>query len=563
MSAKVFLVGAGPGDAGLITLKGLRYLQSADVIIYDYLVNPALLAHARADAKLIFVGKKGFSEHITQDEINALLVNEAQREGERSLAEERSQEGSSASVQRTIIRLKGGDPFVFGRGGEEALALREAGVDFEVVPGVTSGIAAPAYAGIPVTHRGISSSVAFVTGNEDPAKDETSLDWEGIAHGAQTLCFYMGMRNLATITARLMAAGRAAHEPVALVRWGTTSQQDVLTGTIADIASKAKAVRFHAPAIIVVGDVVGLRDHLAWHEADSVHAAPLFGLNIAVTRAQAQADALVKRLRDLGANVIECPTIRIAPVVDIADVADINRAVDHLTRGTYQWVVFTSTNGVEHFFAHLERLKLDARAFGAAKVAAIGSATAAALKRHGILVDVIPPEYRAESIAASLLGEGVGTDTHVLIARARHARDILPRSLKAAGAQVDVVAVYETERTNSPTTHRAIGAIARGEVRALTFTSTSTVEAFAALLRDYLEEDATANGEAAEHAEAAFTRIVKALECYSIGPVTSAALEAIGAHVRAQAKTYTIDGLVQAIVDDMQRETASPAWGDG
>lgn len=586
MSAKVYLVGAGPGDAELITLKGVRCLVAADTIIYDCLVNPALLAHARDDAKLIYVGKRGYSEHVTQDEINALLVEEALRDnagaaGGADAGDDRSHGGAGESgtpsapvrnaapaTRRVIVRLKGGDPFVFGRGGEEALVLREHGIDFEVIPGVTSGIAAPACAGIPVTHRGVSSSVAFVTGNEDPSKEETSLNWEGIAHGTQTLCFYMGMRNLPLIARRLMEAGRSPEEPVALIRWGATPQQEVLTGTLADIAERAQTTGFHAPAIIVVGDVVSLREELAWHEGtgETEHAAkdateaamppspPLAGLSIAVTRAQAQAGTLVKQLRTLGANVIACPTIRITPV---ADTSEIDRAAALLTRGTYQWIVFTSANGVEHFFVHLDRLRLDARAFGTAKIAAIGASTAEALKRHGILVDVVPPEYRAESIATSLLGAGVGSGTRVLIPRARRARDILPQSLEAAGAQVDVVAVYETERANSAATRRAIEAVTRGKIRALTFTSTSTVMEFAALLRDYLESKAETN-EDPENPRDAFAHIVRGLECYSIGPVTSAALESIGAHVQAQAQTYTVDGLVQAIVNDFSCETASP-----
>lgn len=502
MAGKAYLIGAGPGDPGLITVRGAEALRVANVVIYDYLSNQALLNYAREDAKLIFVGKKGFSAHITQDEINALLVEEAQ--------------------DAVVARLKGGDPFVFGRGGEEALALAEAGIEFEVIPGVTSGIAAPSAAGIPVTHRGISASVAFITGNEDPTKADTDIDWDGLAHGAQTLCFYMGIRNLETIASRLMDAGKPADTPVALVRWGTLPQQEVLTGTLGSIAQLASERRFKAPAIIVVGDVVNLRTELA-----NSAALPLAGRNIAVTRSRAQASTLVDRLRMLGANVIECPTIEIE---SLESYAEADAALAQIAVGSYDWLVLTSVNGVEIFFERLAANKLDTRALADVSIAAIGSATQASLAEHGVIADLVPRQYRAEAIAEELIAQGVGEGQRVIVARAQIARETLPDLLCAAGAKVDVVALYRTVVAQGTTTRRALEEIKAGTVDSITFTSTSTVKNFVKLMGS----DALA--------------VLAGLRCYSIGPITTAALEDCGACAYAEASPYTIPALVESIV---------------
>ena len=514
---EVHLVGAGPGDPGLITARGAALIARADVFVYDYLANPALLESAKADAECIYVGKKGFSAHVTQEEINALLVEKA-----RELA---------ARGGGVLVRLKGGDPFVFGRGGEEALALADAGIACSVVPGVTSGVAAPAYAGIPVTHRGLASSVAFITGNEDPAKDETAIDWEGIAHGADTLCFYMGVRNLPVIAQRLVEAGRAANTPVALVRWGTTPQQEILEGTLADIAARAEAARFQAPAIIVVGQVARLHEQLAWYAPG-----PLAGLTIAVTRTRIQASDLAARLRALGATVLELPTIDIAPPPSYQEV---DAAIARLAG--YRFMVFTSVNGVKGFFARLERAGLDTRALACSRIAAIGPATAAALAERGITADFVPEEYRAEAVAEHLIEAGLADGDWVLIPRALEARDVLPQMLKTHGARVNVAPVY---RTVSPTRRSVEGALARimaGEVDGITFTSSSTVRNFVGLVREHLGCETDAEAAAALPAE---------MSCYSIGPITTNTACELGFVIAAQAEEYTVAGLVDALVEE-------------
>lgn len=507
---EVLLVGAGPGDPSLLTLAGAAALGRADVVVYDYLANPALLAHAPAGAERVYVGKKGFSEHVTQDQINRLLVRKARELGERGGG--------------VLVRLKGGDPFVFGRGGEEALALGEAGIRCSVVPGVTSGIAAPAYAGVPVTHRGLASSVAFVTGNEDPAKDESAIDWEGIAHGADTLCFYMGVRNLPVIARRLMEAGRPADTPVALVRWGTMPEQEVLAGTLETVAERAAAVGFKAPAIIVVGAVAALRDRLAWYEPG-----PLAGSTVAVTRTRAQASALSARLRALGASVVELPTIDIVPPpsYDEAD-ACIARLAG------YRFIVFTSANGVEAFFRRLALAGLDSRALACARIAAIGPATAEELAAHGVAADFVPGEYRAEAVADVLIEAGLARGDWVLVPRALEAREALPRMLRARGARVDVAPVYRTVPPPRASVEPALSRMAAGEVDAVTFTSSSTVRNFVGLARG-LGPDGKA--------------LLEHLDFYSIGPITTATARDEGLSVAAEAEEYTIVGLVNAIAE--------------
>ncbi len=497
----VYLIGAGPGDPGLMTVKGLKCIEKADVIVYDYLANSRLLAHAREDAEVIYVGKKGFTQHVTQDEINAVIVEKALEDG-----------------GKTVARLKGGDPFIFGRGGEEALALVDAGIRYEVVPGISAGYAAPAYAGIPVTHRGITTEMAFVTGHEDPTKDGSGIDWEHLAKGVGTICFFMGIKNLPNIAENLTRYGRPATTPVALVRWGTTARQEVLVGTLGDIAGKAEAVGFKAPAITVVGEVVNLREKLAWFDTR-----PLFGKTIVVTRSRAQASALTDALEDLGAEVLECPAIK---VVDPETWEPVDGAIRNLD--LYSWLVLTSVNGVDRFFDRLECADKDARALAGLRVAAIGPATAAACIARGVRPDYVPDEYRAEAVLEGLCERGVGRDSNVLLARALEAREVLPEQLRKRGARVDVVPVYRTVLGEGEP--GVLERLRAGEVHAVTFTSSSTVTNFVAL----------ANG--IDLAAALKDALVA-----SIGPVTSDTARAAGLTVGVEAEDYTIPGLVAAV----------------
>ncbi|MBE0477032.1 MAG: uroporphyrinogen-III C-methyltransferase [Coriobacteriia bacterium] len=509
----VYLIGAGPGDPGLMTLKGMQCLGKADVVVYDYLANPKFLAAARPDAELIYVGKKGWSAHMTQPEINELLVAKASEGG-----------------GKVVARLKGGDPFVFGRGGEEALRLAEAGIPFEVVPGVTSGSAAPAYAGIPVTHRGVTADMAFVTGHEDPTKEMSDVNWEKLATAVGTLCFFMGIKNLPEISSRLIEHGRPADTPVALVRWGTTPRQEVLTGTLADIAAKSAEAGFKAPAITVVGEVVRLREKLRWFEDK-----PLFGKTVVVTRSRAQASALTDALEGLGAEVLEFPTIE---TVEPEDWGAADQAIRNLQK--YGWVVFTSVNGVEAFFDRMEMHDADGRQFAGARVAAIGPATEARCVSRGIRPDYVPSEYRAEGLVEGFCERGVGEGTNVLIARAAEAREVLPDTLRAAGANVDVVPVYRTVpgRGESSVVER----LAEGTVDVVTFTSSSTVKNFVRLAEEGLR--AREEGEGTSVADAMSGVLVA-----SIGPITSQTARDLGLQVDVEAAEYTIPGLVQALTE--------------
>jgi uroporphyrinogen III methyltransferase/synthase len=483
----VYLVGAGPGDPGLMTRRSLELIAAADTILYDRLIPPGALAGARPDAELRYVGKEPGAPAMQQDEINALLV-ELGRAG------------------RQVVRLKGGDPFVFGRGGEEGEALAAAGVPFEVVPGVTSGVAAPAYAGIPVTHRDAASAVAFVTGHEDPAKDVSTLDWEALARFPGTLVFYMGVRSLARIAEQLRSAGRPADEPAAVVARGTLPGQKVVAGTLADIAGRVADADIRPPAITLVGPVAGLRDTLAWLERR-----PLHGQTVAVTRARAQVSGLATRLTELGAAVIETPAIRIEP-----------RAVEVPEPGSYSLVCFTSPNGARIFFALLGG---DARAFAGVRVAAIGPGTVAALREHGIQADIVPKRFVAEGLLDALEAEPL-SGTRVLIARAAEAREALPEGLRERGAAVDVVSLYDTVAEPLSTAQRQ----ALGGATYVTFTSSSTV-------RFFLQGGA----------EVGDARVV------SIGPVTSETLREHGIEPDVEAARHDIDGLVAAIVQDVGR----------
>jgi uroporphyrinogen III methyltransferase/synthase len=495
MSGTVYLVGAGPGDPGLMTRRSLELIASADAILYDRLIPPGALAGARPEAELRYVGKQPGAHSMSQDEINAALVELAQ-------------------AGRSVVRLKGGDPFVFGRGGEEAQALAGAGVEFEVVPGVTAGVAAPAYAGIPVTHRDDASAVAFVTGHEDPGKPESALDWGALAAFPGTLVLYMGVRNLEGIASALIEAGRPAGEPVAVVERGTQPGQRTVTGTLTDIASRVAEAGLEPPAITVVGPVARLREGLAW-----VERRPLLGRSVVVTRAQAQASGLAARLTELGAEAIEAPAIRIEP----RESEELDRALEGIDR--YALVCLTSPNGVRLLAEGLMRRGRDARALAGATVAALGPGTAAELARFGIGADVVPERSVAEALVESLRGVDV-EGKPVLVARAAEARNVLPDALRERGAQVDVLALYRTvaEPLDAAAREAALGA------DYATFTSASSVRFLA---------------EAAGSLEG--PRLV------SIGPATSAELRRLGAEPHVEAAEHTPDGLVAALLEDAGR----------
>ncbi|MGD8963382.1 MAG: uroporphyrinogen-III C-methyltransferase [Desulfobacterales bacterium] len=506
MKAKVYLVGAGPGDPGLITVKGKECIKKADVIIYDYLATPALLKYAAQSAELIYVGKKGGDHTLSQDEINRLLEDKAKSGG-------------------IITRLKGGDPFIFGRGGEEAEILIKAGIPFEVVPGVTSAIAAAAYAGIPLTHRELTSTLAFVTGHEDPTKEETSINWSSLASGIGTLVFFMGVKNLPNITARLIAHGKSADTPVALIRWGTTSRQKTVTGTLATIADKARAAGLKAPAIIVIGDVVDLRQSLKWFEDRQ-----LLGKRIVVTRARQQASDLVNLLTDLGAECLEYPTIEIIPP---NNPRPLKQAVANLS--AYDWIVFTSVNGIGFFFEQLFAAGKDARALGRLKTAAIGPATAARLLEFGVTSDIVPETYRAESVVAAFKKEKLN-NKKILLPRAKEARPILPQKLNKMGARVDEIPAYETLKTVENTAD-LVQQLKDKRVDMITFTSSSTVKNFKALLP---AKD--------------FAALIQGIAIASIGPITSDTAKKLGFDVHITAESYTIPGLVNAILRYYQND---------
>src|SRR5919204_1649282 len=481
---KVYLVGAGPGDIGLVTLRAKQCIELADVIVYDHLANPETLGWAGEDAEIIYAGKRAGEHALSQHEINALLVERA-REGKR------------------VVRLKGGDPFVFGRGAEEAQAIAQAGVGFEVVPGITSAIAGPAYAGIPVTHRAENSHVTFFTGHEDPAKTDSAIDYAALAKLGGTQVMLMGVERLGSVTSEMMKHGVRGDLPVALIRWATTGQQETLTGTLADIAQKAVVNDFAAPAVAVFGEVVALRDGLNWYEKR-----PLLGKRIVVTRTRKQASALSNKLRALGAHVIELPTIRVEAPSNLREFAELVQDA-HI----YDWIVFTSANGVEAFFDIFFRLYDDAREIGGARIAAIGPATAQRVKDFHLHVDLQPGEFVAEDVVREFKKQGSVENLKILLVRAEKARDVLPKGLSALGAIVDEAFAYRTV----PETRDISGArrrIAKDGADMIIFTSSSTVENFLALKLPW----------------------PKGMQVASIGPVTSRTARDNGLKVDVEAK---------------------------
>jgi uroporphyrinogen III methyltransferase/synthase len=497
----VYLVGAGPGDPKLITVKGLECIGKADVIVYDRLAGRGLLTYARPEAELVPAGKSPDRHTLKQGEINELLVQKA-------------------LAGKVVTRLKGGDPFVFGRGGEEAEALAAAGVLFEVVPGVTSAVAVPAYAGIPVTHRDCTSTLAIITGNEDPEKEDSSIAWDKIATGAGTLVFLMGMANLPKITARLMENGRSPETPVALVRWGTRPEQRTLTGTLADIGEKATRTSFKNPAVIVVGEVVRLRETLNWYEKR-----PLFGKRVLVTRSREQASALSEAIEALGGESLEFPTIRVVPPDDFSPM---DHAIEEIE--SFDWIIFTSVNGVQSFFRRLRGHQKDIRRLHSARLCAIGPKTKEMLESYGLLVDYVPGEYRAEQIVEGLK-DRMKAGERVLLPRADIARKVLPDALQQMGAMVTEVPAYKTimaEGDVAPVQDM----LQNGEIQVITFTSSSTVQNFVKML-----------------AALDLNALLQGATVACIGPVTADTARELGVKVNIIAKEYTINGLVQAILE--------------
>jgi uroporphyrinogen III methyltransferase / synthase len=489
----VYLVGAGPGDPGLLTVRARAVLDGCDEVVYDALANPALFEGKSSH----FVGKRGGDDgSIKQEEITALLVRLA-REGKR------------------VVRLKGGDPFVFGRGGEEAQALAAAGIPFEVVPGVTAGVAAPAYAGIPVTHRGVATAVTFVTGNEDPTKPETQTNWHALARTGGTIVLYMGVRRLRTIASALIEGGLAADTPAAAIQWGTLSAQRTVVGTVATLPDSIAAAGFGAPVLTVIGRVVGLREEIAWFEQR-----PLFGQRVLVTRASAQAGTLSERLRAVGAEVLEMPVMRIEPL----DRSALDAAVARL--GSYQHLVVTSQNTIGMLWDALRSAGLDVRALAGVTVSAVGPATSDALLARGIAVDMVPDRFVAEGLLDAFAARGGMRGARVLYPTAEGARDVLPDGLRAMGATVDVIPVYRSA-VDTAASEGIRRAVDMGDVDLVTFTSASTVRGYVDCVGPALSGRVRAA---------------------SIGPITSEAARGAGIDVVIEAGEATIASLVEAIV---------------
>src|SRR5438876_6889858 len=494
-SAKVYLVGAGPGALGLVTLRAKECIEAADVIVYDQLANPEMLGWARDDAEIIYAGKKAGEHALGQEKINALLVEQAR-------------------AGKQVVRLKGGDPFVFGRGAEEAKAIVDAGIEFEIVPGITSAIAGPAYAGIPVTHRAENSHVTFFTGHEDPAKTESAIDYAALAKLGGTQVMLMGVEHLGSITREMLRQGVRNNLPVALVRWATTGRQETLTGSLQDIAQLAIASGFEAPAVAVFGEVVALRKTLNWYEKR-----PLSGKRIVVTRTRKQASALSDKLRALGAQVIELPTIRIEPPSDLRTFAELVQDA-HI----YDWIVFTSANGVEAFFEIFFKLYDDAREIGSARIAVIGAATAQRVKDFHLHVDLQPEEFVAEAVVKEFQKQGSIENFRILLVGAEKTRDVLPKELSALGAIVDEAFAYRTVPETRDTTG-ARGRLAKEGADLITFTSSSTGENFLALGLPW----------------------PKGMQVASIGPITTKTARDHGLEIDIEARRHDIDGLVEAI----------------
>ncbi len=497
-TGKVYLVGAGPGDPGLLTLRGRRLIEQADVIIYDRLASPRLLSFASPDVELIYVGKRVGRHVANQDEINDYIVKKA-KEG------------------NTVVRLKGGDPFIFGRGGEEAQIMAREGIDFEIVPGVTSAIAVPAYAGVPLTHREHTASVAFITGHRRFDTKEAPVQWEGLAKGVGTLVFLMGMTNLPHICSKLIEHGRDPDTPVAVIRWGTTPFHKSITGKLSNIADIVKEKGFKPPAIIVIGTVVALRDQLNWFER-----LPLLGRRILVTRTRSQASELVRLLERRGAGCVECPAIEVRPPEDRSA---LDKAINNLSE--YDWLVFSSPNAVKYFLERVFELGNDIRVLGTASIACVGASTAECVREYHLNVDLIPPNFRAEGLVEEFSKLDM-KGKNVLIPRAKKAREVLPQGLEEMGANVTVVTAYETV---TPELRQDVVEILQDEdVDVLTFTSSSTVKNFFSMVPEKLQD-----------------RILSKAKIACIGPVTAKTAIKQGLSIDIQPEKSTIKDMVDAI----------------
>jgi len=497
---KVYLVGAGPGDPKLLTLKAKECLEEADVVLYDFLINPDILNFSKPSAEKIFVGKKG-SGSFQQDQINSLVIQNAM-------------EG------KTVVRLKGGDPFIFGRGGEEAEALVEEGLPFEVVPGITSAIAVPAYAGIPLTHRGLSSSVAFITAHEDPSKIESSLDWSKISTGIDTLVFFMGLGNLDMIVSQLIKNGRSPETPIALIQWGTRFDQKTVIGTLKNIRKKGEESGLESPVLILVGEVIHLREKLNWFEKR-----PLFGKKILITRSKEQSKDFSDLLFYYGAEPVVFPTISLVPPETWAE---LDRAIASLER--YDWIIFSSTNGVHYFMKRLKALGKDIRALHRQKICAIGSSTAEDLLNYGINFDMVPGSFQGESIVEAFRQMNI-KGLSFLIPRAKEAREIIPDSLIKMGAKVDIVTAYQNVKPHEDV-DRIKKLLSDNKISVITFTSSSTVKNFLEMF-DSME----------------LKTALKKTKIASIGPITSQTLRNAGCQVDIEPSEHTITALTESIVE--------------
>ncbi|MHB1418417.1 MAG: uroporphyrinogen-III C-methyltransferase [Bacillota bacterium] len=496
----VYLVGAGPGNPKLLTVKGKECIARSDVIIYDRLVSRRILGFAPDGAELIFVGKSPEHHTLEQDKINALLVQKALE-------------------NKVVTRLKGGDPFVFGRGGEEAEILRDHGIPFEIVPGVTSAFATPAFAGIPVTHRDFASSVSVITGNEDPTRENGRIAWEHVAGENGTLVFLMGIRNLPQIVSNLLKNGKNPATPAAVIRWGTRPEQSTVVGILADIADRVTQAGIKHPALIIVGEVVSLREKLCWFENLS-----LFGKRVVVTRAKDQSESMMETIETLGGESWQFAAIE---VEEPEDYDLIDRSIANLE--TYNWIIFTSVNGVKFFFRRMRYHNRDIRALHKAKLGAIGPRTREELERYGLVVDFVPEKYVAESVVEGLRGENM-KGARVLLPRSDIARELLPQAIREQGADVDEVHVYRTVRGKGDVA-ALLEVLRDGAIHAVTFTSSSTARNFVELLPSGELQD-----------------LMRDVTVASIGPVTSRTLRDLGLTVDVEADVYTVDGLINALV---------------
>ncbi|WP_168123771.1 uroporphyrinogen-III C-methyltransferase [Paenibacillus sp. HB172176] len=510
---KVYLVGAGPGDPRLITVRGLQCLQECDVVVYDRLASPRLLQHVKSEAERIYVGKLPDRHTMKQEEINHLLVD-------------------LALQGRTVTRLKGGDPTIFGRVGEEAGLLYDNGIEFEIVPGITSAIAVPAYAGIPVTHRDLASSLSIVTGHESPDKLDRSIHWDKVTNATGTLIFLMGVAKIGYIAEQLIRHGKPSDTPVALVRWGTRVEQQTIVGTLSSIEQIVRETNFKPPAVIVVGEVVLQREKLRWFERK-----PLFGLRVLVTRAREQASELSAAIEELGGEPCEFPVIAVREPSD-PDAAEHIR--EHMAAGQhYDWLMFTSVNGVDYFFRYLSRFKLDIRSFNKARIAAVGPKTAEALAKRGLICEELPVSFHAEGLLDSIQDK-LQAGQRALLPRGDLAREVLPRELERLGLKTTVIDVYETVLAEKQEDW-ALEMIREKEIGMITFTSSSTVANLMEVLRrSGVEEPA---------------KLLAGVPVASIGPITSKAVRAAGLEVTVEALDSTIDGLIQAIVDARRAAT--------